>query len=384
MSNHQQYTVTLKQMVGRVLSIKPNLPPTLATDFINDCIRVAMDRRPQWAGTVRHSTIYVPAPVTGLSAVLTQNSEQITVTGGTMPVDDLVNTTVAAAVTRTGLQTVVPASMTNITVDTLLYVDAGGNPEIVAVKAVTSTSFTAEFTRTHTASFTCTCSTYAGRQIKIGATYPVYTLKAVTSTTSGTIDLKWYATSTTLAFTLAKVYYTIDPAVKSLMSIVDQAQGIPPLQINKPVQYLDRIDPQRTALGFPAVFASKFPDENGNMQYELWPAPQSERQLTATWTFQPAILANDNDFLPLFLNPTVVFEYAAALAWGSKIGPEDQYFDPATANRHMDMFERYFNDACKTDDEKMGSGVMWNMNGWGIGGANWQQSHSVDAMYGPW
>jgi hypothetical protein len=79
-----------------------------------------------------------------------------------------------------------------------------------------------------------------------------------------------------------------------------------------------------------------------------------------------------------------VFEYAAALAWGSKIGPEDQYFDPAIANRHMDMFERYFNDACKVDDEKMGSGVMWSMDNYGLGGANFWQAHDRSIMFGPW
>ena len=371
-------------MVGRVLAIKPNLPPTLATNYINDCIRMALDRRVQWSGLVKHNSLYVPPSVTDGTIDLTQNSDTITISGTTWPVDDMVNTTAAAAISRPGLQTVVPASMDNITVDTLLYVDAGGTPEVVAVKSVTSTSFLADFRYAHSSSYTITSSSYSNRQLKFGATYPIYNVQAVTSATTAKIDIKWLAADASLGYTLFKIYYTIDPSVKSLMSIIDQTQGIPPLRINLPVTYLDRIDPQRTALGYPQVFAAKFADTNGNMRYELWPAPQSARQLTAIYAEQPAALINDNDFLPDFMNPTVIFYYCAAQAWMTRISTDDVYFDPGVARNHYQMFETAFNDACKADDEKMNSGVQWNYNMMGIGGASWNASHSIDAIVGPW
>ena len=381
---HQQYNTTLKEMVGRVLGIKPNMPPSMAEGFINDCLRSIADRRVNWTGLVRHSTIYVPNMVTTGTIGLTQDSDSITVSGTTWPVSDVVNTTIPGVINRLGLQTVVPASMDGIDVDTLLYVDASGNPEVVAVKSITATSFTARFARYHNAGATATCSSYSGRQLKFGVTYPIYTVLAVTSTTSAKIDLKWFAASASLGYTLAKLYYTIDPAVKSLLSIVDTSQGIPPLSINKSVVWLNRMDPQRMATGYPQAFVNRMPNDNGNMIYEMWPTPQQARQLTAMWIEQPGYLSADDDLIPPFINPSMMLMYAASMCWGTKIGEADPYFDPPTANRYMILYENQLGEAMKADDEKGGTGVQFDDRVGGIGGANWAQGHDLDVMYGPW
>lgn len=380
---HQQYNTTLKEMVGRVLGMKPNLPPTLAEGFINDCLRNLVDRRLNWTGLVKHSTIYIPDIITTGSIAMVQNSDNITVTGTTWPVSDVVNSTIPGVINRLGLQTVVPASMDGIDVDTLLYVDATGNPEIVAVLSVTSNSFTAKFTRFHNSGSTITCSSLSNRQIKLGVTYPIYTILAVTSTTTATIDLKWFATNLSLGYTITKMYYTIDPAVKTLISVIDQSQGIPPLAINKAVQWLNRIDPQRMATGYPQAFANRMPNDSGNMVYEVWPSPQSPRQLSAIWIQQPGYLSADDDLIPPFINPSVIFYYATAMAWGTRVGLTDQYFDPAISNKWMLQYEYQLNEAIKADDEKGGTGVQWDDGAWGIGGADWNRSHSIDALVGP-
>jgi hypothetical protein len=67
-------------------------------------------------------------------------------------------TTVAAAVAATGSQVVTPASMAGIYVGAVLAVDAAGTPEPVTVTATTATTFTANFTATHTSGFTVTPS----------------------------------------------------------------------------------------------------------------------------------------------------------------------------------------------------------------------------------
>lgn len=372
-------------MVGRVLSIKPPLPPTLATDFVNDSIRVLMDRKPNWSGLIKFKSIYVPPILNTGTVSMVQGSDNVTVSGTTWPVSDVVNTTIPATIARTGLQVVVPASMDGIDVDTLLYVDSAGTPEIVAVKSITSTSFTARFVNFHNPGCTITSSSLSGRQLKLGATYPIFTINAVTSTTTMTISQKWLAADLSNGYQIARLYYTIDPGLKSLISMVDQSQGIPPLGVNMPVQYLDRVDPQRTATGYPQVFASKGSDANGNMQYELWPSPQSARQLTCTYVQQPAPMVADDDFLPDFVNPSVVFQYAASMAWGTKIGTDDIYFDPQISRMHYDLFERGFSEMCKADDEKSANGVQWSNQWNGIGGSNWNQNHSIDAiMYGQW
>jgi len=207
---------------------------------------------------------------------------------------------------------------------------------------------------------------------------------AVTSTTSAKIDLKWFAASASLGYTLTKMYYTIDPAVKTLISIVDTAQGIPQLAVNKPVTWLNRMDPQRMATGYPQAFANRMPNENGNMIYELWPSPQQARQLTAMWIEQPGYLAADDDLIPPFINPSMILMYAASMSWGVKVGENDPYFDPAVANRYMAMYENQLGEAMKADDEKGGTGVQWDYDAGGIGGANFWQSHDPSVMFGPW
>lgn len=67
-----------------------------------------------------------------------------------------VSTTVAIAVTVIGVQAVTPAAMTGIVPGSALYVDSAGTPELVYVISTTSTTFTANFTLTHSASFTVT------------------------------------------------------------------------------------------------------------------------------------------------------------------------------------------------------------------------------------
>lgn len=57
----------------------------------------------------------------------------------------------SAPITATGIQTATPSSMTNIVTGAVLSIDSGPNQENVIVTATTATTFTASFTKTHTA-----------------------------------------------------------------------------------------------------------------------------------------------------------------------------------------------------------------------------------------
>lgn len=381
--SHQQYTTTLKQAVGQILSHKPNLPPTIATQFINDAVRLIVDRKPNWSGLTKNTVLYLPDEYTTGSISFTQDSTTVTGTSTSWPITDVVNTTVVNPVYRQGLQTITPSSMTGIDVDTLLYVDATGNPEVVAVKSVTDQSFQADFRYAHNANFTLTCSSLAGLQLKTSINYPIYTVKAVVSTTSLIIDNAWKSANQASSYSIRRMYCTIDPSVKTLISVMDQAQGIPPLAFDKPIQWLNFTDPQRSATGYPRVLATKGPDANGNMQYEIWPASQTERQLRVVFTEQPAMLLNDGDFLPFFLNPSVIIYFAIAMAWNTKISADDQWFDPANSTRWMRQFEDMYGTMCIADDQKASTDFQSNQAGMcGYGGANWAQSHDWDSMIG--
>jgi hypothetical protein len=62
--------------------------------------------------------------------------------------DNTINTTLGTAVTS-GSQTVTPGSMSGIAVGSLLSIDASPNVELVYVTAITGTTFTATFTKSH-------------------------------------------------------------------------------------------------------------------------------------------------------------------------------------------------------------------------------------------
>ncbi len=65
-----------------------------------------------------------------------------------------VSTTSTTAVTGAGSTIITPAAMTDIIVGSLLTIDAGPSLETVTVTAITGTTFTATFTKTHLAGFT--------------------------------------------------------------------------------------------------------------------------------------------------------------------------------------------------------------------------------------
>lgn len=91
-----------------------------------------------------------------------------------------VSTTVAAAVTATGVQVATPAAMTGIVPGAALFVDSAGTPELVYVISTTATTFTANFTATHSGAYTVTSALLLNRPV-------IFTpAKAVNAVTSGT------------------------------------------------------------------------------------------------------------------------------------------------------------------------------------------------------
>lgn len=73
-----------------------------------------------------------------------------------------VSTTLSNAITSAGSQAATPASMTNIVVGSTLTIDIGDLQETVTVTAVTASTFTATFTKTHLAGVGITASAAPG------------------------------------------------------------------------------------------------------------------------------------------------------------------------------------------------------------------------------
>lgn len=381
----QVYSTSLGELVGRVRAIVPNRPATILQDFANDAIRTILDRKPNWSGMFNETLLYVPIQYGVGSVNMTQGSNDVTGNGTSWPTNDIVNTTIPQGVLRTGYQIVTPASMTGITTDSYLLVDQGGTQEIVSVIEVRPTSFVAIFNTFHNPGCTITTSSLCGRQLRLGNTFPIFTITAVLSATELLTDLSWMATSLPSAsYTIRQMYYTIASDIKSLKSCVDQAQGIPPLRVDVTIDELNRIDPQRSATGYPQILANRGVNQNGNMQWEIWPASPDERQLRVIYFKQAPKLTSEGDRIPFFMTPTVLFNGMMASALRIKVGPDDPYYDPRQAMVYEQKFEAGINELMLADDERIQSSYANNGIVYNGFGANWQVSHDWDLVIGNW
>lgn len=371
-----QYTDTLANMVGFLVRVKPNLDPTLAQDYLNNRIRTVLDRKSFWAGTLKSGKIAIPAQYSTGSITITEGSTAVTGSGASWPTNDLVNTTVTAAISVAGLQTVTPASMAGITTDTLLYVDAAWTPEIVAVRETTATTFKAVFVSTHTTGFTLRASSFVGRQIRLSASSPIYTIRAVPSVTSLTLGDAWAgATASGQAYQIIKLYYTLSTDVRDILAVSDTTQGNS-VSFHVSQRELNQIDPQRSATGDPRALVDYLPNENGNMQYEIYPVQITQRQLAYMYSSQWSAMRSPNDIPPPFINPGVIQDGALSDALRIRSTPEDPYYDPVGANFYEAKFERGVQDAINADESKALMAYSAHANILG-GGANWAQSHAV-------
>ena len=383
------YSEMLATMVGRIQAVKPNARQTDCRSFINDRIRRMIDRRIFWADLLAPGVVAIPdAYVTGVVAPVS-GSAAITGTGMTWPVSDLSNTTIVAGVLDYGYQEVTPVSMAGISTDSLLYVDAANASvaEVVSVIGTSPTTFTAKFSQFHGANCTVTQSSLAGRQMKFGGNYAVYTIRAITGATAALLDNPWGSMSLTgCSYQIVKAYYTVDPYLKDVLVIWDPVQGIP-LRWHIPLTEVTMADPQRTTAGDPIGFVDHSPMDSGSMQYEIWPHQTVNRQLQLVFTKQWPELINPTDRPPWFINPGVIVDGATADALCINNGPppdgKDPFFNPKLAERYEAKYEQGVQLAINSDESRSLQALTTFMNQCaGPAGANWNQTHVAELYYG--
>lgn len=376
----QQYTETLQDVIGRLRSVRPGLPPTVARDLINDRIRNAIDQYPCWSGLYRESTITIPNRYDTGTIELTQGSKVITGTDTVWPVNDLVNTTIPDGVPQTGMQSVTPASMVGITEDSVLYIDAGGTPEVVAVVSLNQNSFVANFNYVHDPNCTATRSSFSGRQLRIAYAKPIYNILAVHSNTELEVDMAWdLTTASGQAYWITQMYYTIAPDIKDIVSVLDPLQGIS-LPIHVSGDMLNARDPQRSAIGTPICLADYVPNFQGNMQYEVWPIPLTERVLRVFFFVQWKRLTAPGDRLPYFINPSIIYHGALADAMLLKFGNDDSGQNLPAANKYELMYQKELAQAILADNSKMQQMYSFDYKEISFGGADWRRSHSASVF----
>jgi len=379
-----QYNDTLATMVARVLQAKPNAQQSEVVRQINGRIRQAINSRIYWSDLVATRILAFPDPYSTGTVSTTYNSNVVTGASTSWPTNDAVNTTSNTAVTDIGYQQITPASMTGINVDTLLYCDSSGSAEVVPVVQTTPTTFWAPFTKTHSTSFTITSSSLAGLQLDFGTNWPIFTVMAVTSSTSLIMDQPFGGPALSgSSYQILKMYVTIDPNLKVILDCVDQQVGRQ-LEIYVPQQKVNLTDPQRSQNNSdPLALVQRSPSPAGSMMYEVWPAPASSRQLWVFCGLQWPELKMQNDRPPWFMDPNLFVTGAIADALRIKnirsVMDQDPWFNPDLAMQYEQMYRIQLQEIVNSDESKAQLAFTHDwQNILAAGGANYWKQHDPD------
>jgi hypothetical protein len=337
-----------------VIGARPEISPDFVNNALNDRLRQILDHRTFWADLLKFGNLSFPDPYSvGTISVATGDA---TVTGvdTAWPVNDVVDTVIPYGVPEFGYVEVEPASMAGITSNSMLYVDAAGEPEIVPVVEVGRTSFIALFAKQHDSGCTITQSSLANRQFRVTASYPVFTVTAVTAEDSLELNLAWGGPPLAAhSYTIKLMYVMLASDLKAIIAMKDEQTGFP-VRLHVPVDEADNRDPRRTQVTGNPYFAllDLGANEQGNMLYETWPAPGSARQFSYAYWKQWPRLTKDTDRPPPFINPSILFYGAVADAKMHRTKKGDPFYDPQGAQYYIGKFEQALQEAKNADEAK--------------------------------
>lgn len=347
-----QFNDTLQVLRGRVMSARPDISAPIVDGFINDRVRQVMDTRTFWSDLLVFGNLPIPDSHDDGTISLTKGSATVTGTDTVLPVNDIVDTTLPDGVDEIGYAEVTPASMDGITDNSLLYVDADGDPEIVPVVRKFDQYFIGKFSKVHDADCTVTQSSLANLQLRVGQAYPTFTVGAVVSATELILTLPWGGGSLAdQAYSIVKMYVALASDLKGLIAMKDEATGYP-VRIHVPLEEANFRDPRRTMVSGSPYYnlVDLGANDQGNMLYEIWPAKTSEGQFSFLYWKQWPELVKDTDRPPHFINPSIFFHGALADAKRYRGRKDDWAYDPQGA---MDYERRFFDgvQAAKNADE---------------------------------
>ncbi len=216
------------------------------------------------------------------------------------------------------------------------------------LETLASRSLTVTFTASSTAitSAALFLATDVGRQIRVG-TYPYYTIVAVPTSSTATLDLPYAGTGGALTAEILSAYQTMPSDFGAFLLVAD-------LSNQRQIGYwytpatLMAIDPTRTssnatARALASVTVSPVPATRGQMRYEWWPAPTTAQSYPAFYRQRPPTLA-DTDALPGVLQQRPDVLHSGALMecarWPGTPQEKNPYFSMATYREFRDDFEK--------------------------------------------
>lgn len=371
---------TLFTMMGAVTQVKRNASSEYVTHCLNARIRHLIDARPYWADLGETRIVSIPSVYETGTVSVVFGSKVITGVSTAWPVNDVVDTNFPEEVDATGYVEVFPASMSGITTDSILYVDAAGDPEAVPVISVGANSFIGKFEKLHNAGATATQSSLVGRQFRMSNGAPIFTIMAVHSATELELDMAWGDNDEDSdTYRIYKCYYSLGADVRMIHEAVDQRQSRPLVrEISQDA--LNLRDPQRMSSGSSqSCLVDYRVGPNGSMLYELWEHPTSAKQITILLSRQwPELQARD-DRPPYFLDPQIIIDGATADVLRQKVSAEDVFFNPQLANVYEQKFERGMERAINADSARHARDFQNRASAmFQTPGSNWMQSHIPD------
>lgn len=348
----------LSTLTGRVREARPGCGESQYKKWINDGIRETINKRSYWIDLRRPGIISVPNQFNSGTISVSPGSAIVAGSGTGFPVSDIVNTTLAEAVSAPGIQEIRLTNMAGITENSVLWIDAGtAYQEAVPVYRMGSdlmgpVSIYAKFALAHNSGVTVTQSSLVGQQLRTGYGHPVFTILAVQDAQTLLLDNPWGGLALIgVTYYIIRMYYTLFSDLRRIHLIVDQQTGIP-LSTDRTQMELSILDPQRTDTSDPLAFASLGPNINNNMQYEIWPGPTSQRQLSFLVSRQWPELIGPDDIPPPFLEPTMFSDIATAKALRVRVSRDDPFHDPKLAQVYEAMFKEKLNDAISSDEDR--------------------------------
>lgn len=368
-----------RQMVDHVLSYNPDAPPQLVKRRLNTRLRQVQDRR-MWGGLLVRGELSIPAAYTTGTVAVTRGINVVTGTGTLWPVNDVVSTTLSAAITSANeYQDVTPVTMTGIEAgDWLLFNDS--TPELVL--SVGSTSFKMKPSSTYGVGTTITKSSLVRRQFRLGTVRPFYNIRGVTSAQTLLLDLVFgHPAATNSAYQICQAYVNLGQNMRMVWSVVNTAQGWR-LRLNMPQEVLNTYDTWRQTTGWVYMLNDYIPDEIGRFQYELYPTPSMEQGFPFLAYRTVENMSEDEDTPPPAIPSHMLVH--GAIADVMLYNRKSPYYDPTVAAEFNRQFESDYINAAMADDSIYMNNLMWAFSRYPFTqhGANYWQSHDVDSVLG--
>ena len=223
-----------------------------------------------------------------------------------------------------------------------------------------SRSLTVTFTQGLTAitSAALFVSTDAGRQIRVGANTPVYTIDTVTDASNATLTQAFASTGGAQTATIQDIYLPMPADFRSIYTVTDQA-------IQRPIAWwigrdrLDLFDPGRVASDsrfrvMASAELSRVTSLVGRYTYELWPYPTAAGVYTMEYFTRTDALTDDTTFLgPLatWTNALQKGALADAAKWPGTLTQKNPYFNLPLARQLDEEFDRLVKSLDVMDDD---------------------------------